>query len=180
MNNKTKSFQSVYDDYQFLEELKAPPKLILHVKLVGESAELIISKLRELGVHLDESLVRLGVAFHDVGKMLHPEELITKGNNHEAAGEALLFMHGVDPKLARCCRSHAQWQIMECSLEELCIALADTLWKGKRISQLEELFIKALAKLRSKDYWDLFIEMDSSFETIALEGDSRLSRSQVL
>jgi hypothetical protein len=58
------------------------------------------------------------------------------------------------------------------------VALADTLWKGKRNTQLEVLFIKKLAELCSKDYWQLFIEMDSCFERIAAEGDARLLRSQ--
>jgi HD domain len=178
MSNQSKPFQTVHEAYQLLQVLQAPPKLILHVKLVGEAAELLISKLRELGVQFDERLIRLGVAFHDAGKILHPEELIDTGNKHEADGEALLIRHGVDPKLARCCRSHAQWKIMECSFEELCIALADTLWKGKRNSLLEELFIKILARLCDEDYWDLFVEMDNCFEIIASDGDSRLLRSQ--
>jgi hypothetical protein len=178
MSNQAKTFQTVHEAYQLLQDLKAPSKLILHVKLVGEAAEVLISKLRELEVQFDERVVLLGVAFHDAGKILHPGELIDKGNKHEADGEALLIMHGVDPNLARCCRSHAQWQTMECSFEELCIALADTLWKGKRNSQLEELFIQNLATLCKKDYWSLFVEMDSCFETIASDGDSRLLRSQ--
>lgn len=163
-----------------MQELGAPPKLILHVRLVAEAAELLISKLHQLGVQFDESFIQLGVAFHDIGKILHPEELIGKGNKHEADGEELLIMHGVDPKLARCCRSHAQWQTMECSFEELCIALADSLWKGKRNTQLEELVIKILATLCNEDYWDLFVEMDSSFEKIASDGGSRLLRSQAV
>ena len=177
MSNQTKTFQTVHEAYQLLQELGAPAKLILHVKLVAEAAELLIFKLHQLGVQFDESLIRLGVVFHDAGKILHPRELINKGNKHEADGEELLISHGVDPRLARCCRSHAQWQTMECSFEELCIALADTLWKGKRIAQLEELFIKVLATLCNKKYWELFVEMDSYFETIASDGDSRLLRS---
>jgi hypothetical protein len=41
------------------------------------------------------------------------------------------------------------------------------------------LFIKVLATLCNKDYWDLFVEMDCCFEIIASDGDSRLLRSQV-
>ena len=58
------------------------------------------------------------------------------------------------------------------------MALADTLWKGKRNSQLEELVIQNLAIRSNQDYWDLFVEMDSCFENIAADGDSRLLRSQ--
>jgi hypothetical protein len=177
MSNQAKTFQTVHEAYQLLQELGAPAKLILHVQLVAEAAELIISRLHQLGIQFDESFIRLGVAFHDAGKILHPVELVRKGNQHEADGERMLLMHGVNPKLARCCRSHAQWQTMECSLEEICIALADTLWKGKRNAQLEELLMEILATLCHRDYWELFVEMDSYFETIAAEGDSRLLRS---
>ncbi|WP_200929906.1 hypothetical protein [Nostoc piscinale] len=84
MSHQSKTFQTVNEAYQFLEELGALPKLILHVKLVGEAADLLISKLHELQVQFDESFLRLGVVFHDAGKIIHPEELTAKGNNHEA------------------------------------------------------------------------------------------------
>jgi hypothetical protein len=130
-NHQAKTIQTVHEAYQLLQ-VGAPPKLILHIKLVAEAGELLISKLDQLGVQFDANFIRLGVAFHDAGKILHPEELIDKGNQHEADGERLLLKYGVDRKLARCCRSHAQWQTIECCFEELGIALADTLWKGKR------------------------------------------------
>ncbi|MDX2243578.1 MAG: HD domain-containing protein [Leptolyngbyaceae cyanobacterium bins.302] len=178
MNSQDRTLQTVYEAYQLLQELGAPPKLLLHVKLVGEAAELLISKLRELSVQFNEGFVRLGIALHDAGKILHPEELTARGNNHEADGETLLIAHGISPELARCCRSHNQWQVMECSFEEICVALADNLWKGKRNSQLEEIFIQMLAARCNKDYWELFVEIDSCFEVIASDGDLRLLRSK--
>ncbi len=174
-----RTFVSVDDAYVFLEELGASSKLIIHVKLVAEASELLIAKLRSLGIGFDISFVRLGVTFHDVGKILHPEELQIKGVNHEAAGEQLLIANGIDAALARCCRSHGQWQTMECTLEELLVALADTLWKGKRNQDLENLVVKSLSKQYSKDYWELFMEMDACFEKIAEGGYSRLMRSQI-
>jgi hypothetical protein len=146
--------------------------------LVAEAADLLITKLQQLRVPFDQTFVHLGVAFHDAGKILHPDELVGKGNNHEADGEKLLISNGINPNLARCCRSHGQWQTMECSLEELLVALADNLWKGKRNTQLEDIVIKRLAIQCKKDYWELFLEMDLCFEIIAIEGDSRLLRSQ--
>jgi hypothetical protein len=171
-------FETVLAAYQFLEDLGASPHLIVHVKLVGEAAELIIAELDRLAIDIDKDFIRLGVVFHDAGKILHPAELSTKGNRHEADGESLLIQHNVDPTLARCCRSHAKWQQMDCSLEELWVALADTLWKGKRNSQLEELAISRLAKQAHRDYWELFIQMDNCFERIAADGHFRLLRSQ--
>ncbi|BAY08894.1 HD domain-containing protein [Calothrix sp. NIES-2098] len=177
MSSQIRNFSTVHDAHKFLQQLGASSKLIRHVKLVGEAAELLIAKLHQLPVSFNAGFVRLGVAFHDAGKILHPEELTAKGNNHELAGEQLLIAHGVEPSLARCCRSHGQWESMECSLEELLVALADTLWKGKRISQLETMVIERLSALCKRDYWELFVEMDSCFEAIASEGDLRLSRS---
>lgn len=170
---------TVKDGYAMLRTLGASPKLICHLVLVGEAAEELIIKLQQLQVPFDERFVRLGVAFHDAGKILHPEELVAKGTHHEAAGEKLLIANGVEPSLARCCRSHGQWQMMDCCFEELLVALADTLWKGKRNVQLENMVIKRVGTLCQKEYWELFVEMDSCFEAIASEGDSRLLRSQV-
>jgi hypothetical protein len=175
-----KVFATVKSAYQLLADLGASARLIVHVKLVGEAAELLIAELDCLAINLDKDFIRLGVAFHDAGKILHPVELTTTGNRHEADGESLLVKHGVDPVLARCCRSHAQWQHMACSIEELLVALADTLWKGKRNSQLEELVIQRLADRSLHDYWELFIHMDDLFDRIAGDGHLRLLKSQSL
>jgi hypothetical protein len=171
--------RTVDDAYTMLQRLGAPHQLICHVKLVGEAAEVLITKLQQLQVPVDERFVRLGVAFHDAGKILHPEELVAKGIHHEAAGEKLLIANGVDPSLARCCRAHGQWQTMDCCFEELLVALADTLWKGKRNAQLEGEVVQRIAVLGQKEYWELFVEMDSCFEAIAADGHSRLLRSQI-
>jgi HD domain len=173
-----KVFATVSSAYQLLEELGASPQLIVHVKLVGEAAELLIAELDRLAIVVDKDFVRLGVAFHDAGKILHPAELTTKGNRHELDGESLLIDRGVDPALSRCCSSHGRWQQMACSLEELLVALADTLWKGKRNSQLEELVTQRLAARSDRDYWDLFIQIDDCCDRIAADGHLRLLRSQ--
>jgi hypothetical protein len=171
--------RTVDDAYGMLQRLGAPHKLICHIKLVGEAAEVLIAKLQQLQVPVDTCFVRLGVAFHDAGKILHSEELVVKGTHHEAAGEKLLIANGVDPSLARCCRSHGQWQKMDCCFEELLVALADTLWKGKRDVLLEGEVVQRIEALSQKEYWELFVDMDSCFEAIATDGHSRLLRSQV-
>jgi hypothetical protein len=65
-------------------------------------------------------------------------------------------------------RSHGQWQMMDCCFEELLVALADTLWKGKRNVQLEDKVVQQIAALGQKDYWELFVKMDACFEAIAV------------
>jgi HD domain len=171
------TFQSVQDSYQLLQDLGASPRLMQHVKLVGEAAEMLISQFQKLGISFDSDWIRAGVAFHDVGKILHPSELIEKGNEHEAAGEMLLLSQGVDPKIARCCRSHGQWQKIECDFEELVVALADNLWKGKRNTELENKVTTKVAAMCHQDYWNLFVNLDGGFEEVAAGGDLRLSRS---
>jgi hypothetical protein len=179
MDCQFRTFSTIDDAYLLLQDLGASEQLIVHVKLVAEAAELLISQIERFEIAIDRDLIRLGVAFHDAGKIIHPQELTLPGNYHEPDGEQILIANGVAPKIARCCLSHARWQTMDCSIEELFVALADTLWKGKRNPQLEDLVIKRLAIRSRRDYWDLFVEWDSCFESIAADGDRRLIRSQL-
>jgi hypothetical protein len=41
----------------------------------------------------------------------------------------------------RCCRSYEPWSLMDCAFEELMVALADNLWKGKRNTDLENIVV---------------------------------------
>ncbi|AFY56653.1 HD domain-containing protein [Rivularia sp. PCC 7116] len=177
MESKVRNFENVEQAYEFLKQLNAPPRLIRHVYLVGEAADLLIQQLNRMDVDFDEKFVRLGVAFHDAGKIIHSQELFAPGNHHESDGEKLLISKGVNPRLARCCLSHARWKTMACSLEELIIALADKLWKGKREVDLEKIVVARIAKLINQDFWEVFIELDSHFEIIASQGEERLCRS---
>lgn len=158
--------------------LGAPLRLLTHVGLVGEAADLLLAELQRLGVRHDADFVRIAVILHDAGKILYPLELEEGGDEHERAGEALLLAQGVEPAIARCCVSHAHWAQMQCSLEELLVALADSLWKGKRSAALEKRVIELASKSLGRSVWDLFIELDNSFETIAADGTMRLLRSQ--
>lgn len=165
------------DAFNLLERLGAPRRLFKHLQLVGEVGGEVTSKLDDLGVQYDKRFIQVGIAVHDAGKIVHPNELKGGGNLHEAAGEKLLLEHGVDAKIARCCRSHAQYASMSVSFEELIIALADTLWKGSRDADLELRIIDGVAARLKTDRWDLFEVLDSLFEEIAADGVERLSRS---
>ena len=172
------NFQSLDDAYDFLKKLGASSKLLLHVELVGEAAEILMEKLSYLNVPIDSDLVRYGIIFHDAGKIIHSNEISEKGNFHEAEGEKLLLKNGIDKKLARICQSHGKWETLECSFEEYLVALSDKLWKGKRENFLEEIVIDKIVGLTNQDRWKIFLEMDSCFEKIALDGDSRLLKSK--
>ena len=165
------------DALVLLDVLGAPEHLKTHARLVGEAAELIIEKCDEMGFPIDGNFVRIGTAIHDVGKIVHTNEMTGPGSEHEPGGEKMLLQQGVDPAIARCCLSHARWASMECSIEELLIALADKLWKGKRVEELELKIIDRLALLNVSDRWDIFAELDGHFEEIAAGGHERLQRS---
>lgn len=164
--------------YQLLYSLGAPDKLITHVKLVGEAAEYLITKLEAIQFDFNSQLVRLAVAFHDTGKIAYPNELDGPGALHEPAGQKMLLEAGVQAEIARCCMSYARYNQMVCSLEELLVALCDKLWKGKRVNELELQVIDRIAKRLGRSRWELFTELDGFFEQIAAAGSERLNRSR--
>lgn len=167
-----------FDAYSLLQALGAPERLVVHVQLVGEAADQLIQSYRAFGLSFNASLIELGTAVHDAGKILYPAELDGPGALHEPAGEALLLAHGVQPEVARCCVSHASWQAADVSFEERSVALADKLWKGKREEALELRVIDDVASRLNVDRWDVFTRLDSVFEEIAAGGTERLERSR--
>lgn len=162
--------------FDVLKQIKASPRLVSHAELVLEAGEALIDFLDEFDFAFDRELIRAGIILHDAGKTLHPEELTGSGSEHEEAGERILLEQGVDSAIARCCRSHARWFEMDCTLEELVVALADKLWKGKRDGDLELTAIDRLAQTLGVERWDVFLHADSVFEAIAASGPERLLR----
>lgn len=162
---------------EILEALGAPRRLITHGQLVLEAADELLHVLRDLGIDVDHRLVRAGAMLHDAGKILHPTELTSAGTSHEEAGEAMLLAHGVDPNVARCCVTHAQWPSFDCTLEELLVALADALWKGVRRDPIERRVIDEVARRLGGDAWESFVALDGCFERVAEGGPGRLERS---
>ncbi|WP_188150510.1 HD domain-containing protein [Teredinibacter waterburyi] len=163
--------------FNLLEKLGAPEHLKTHVTLAGEAADLLIDALRELGVEIDFEFVRTGVAIHDIGKILHTSEMTGPGSEHEPEGEKILINNGASPKLARACMSHARRDKMDCSFEELMIALSDKLWKGTRVESIELDVVDRAANTLQKERLDIFPELDLKFEEIASGGHERLQRS---
>ena len=167
------------DAYALLKALGAPARLITHVRLVGEAADLVMEAYAALGLEFDRQHIELGVAIHDAGKTLFPEELDHPGAKHEAAGQAVMLAHGVEDHIARCCVSHAAWAQPDVTFEELSVALADKLWKGKREAGLELRVIDRAAELLKVDRWAVFDRLDAAFEAIADGAPHRLARSQI-
>ncbi len=160
-----------------VEAMGAPHPLLRHIELVAEAGAILLDTLTEQGVRVDRTFVEIGIVLHDVGKIVHPEELTGPGSSHEPDGESSLLARGVSADLARVCLSHARFQQMSCSFEELVIALADKLWKGVRRPDLEGRVVDEAAARLAVNRWKLFVPLDSCFERIATGGDDRLQRS---
>jgi putative nucleotidyltransferase with HDIG domain len=163
--------------FNLLKELGAPQKLITHSELVLEAAEEIIEEILKCTSLIDFEFVRIGAILHDVGKVLHPNELVKAGQMHQMDGKKMLLELGVDEKIARCCLSHSNYEDMECSIEELLIALSNNLWKGKRVKNLESKIIEWIKKLFDQNGWVLSVKFDETFEKISEKGLGRLIRS---
>jgi putative nucleotidyltransferase with HDIG domain len=166
------------DAYDFLRRSGAPARLLQHARLVEEVAEELVRALTGLGIRIDRRTVLLGAVLHDCGKIGHPEELRNPGSRHEEAGRDLLLTAGYPERLAEMCVTHAQWRLSQCSVEDLVVALADKLWKGKREDELEALLIERVAAALGREQWEVFHELDTSFEALASRGHERLLRSQ--
>lgn len=160
-------------------ELNAPSRLIRHVQLVLEVSEVLIKKLVNIKLSISADLIRVGAIIHDVGKILHPDELNKAGSQHLHAGQQMLLEQQVPEHIARFCVSHKKWdEIEDCTIEELIVALADKLWKGSRHRKLEERVTKYIATSLSKDYWQIYMDLDAVFEDLANGSEKRLLRSQ--
>ena len=88
-----------------------------------------------------------------------------------------MLSHGVPARVARVCVSHGAWDSDGLAIEELMVALADKLWKGRRVEALEKRFIDRAVAVSGLDRWSLWVKLDSVFEQIADGGFDRLSRS---
>ncbi|PRQ02574.1 hypothetical protein ENSA5_22190 [Enhygromyxa salina] len=166
------------DALALLVELGVSPRLLRHHELVLEAAvELTDGLARRLGARFDAGEVQIGAALHDVGKLVHPGELSGPGHEHEEAGRALLIDARVPEHLARFCVTHASWDEPTLAIEDLLTALADKLWKGKRVAQLERRVIDHLAHQLELPSWRVFDVADAVFEAVAAGADDRLGRS---
>jgi hypothetical protein len=160
-----------------LHAVYAPSQLIRHLAIVHDVALTIMD---HLGVwpklQYDREAVRLGAATHDTGKAVHPEELIGPGARHEQIGPVLLVTHGFPPHHARFARTHGQWaEDSSLQLEDLLVALADTIWKGKRDEQLELRIARHIAAVCGEESWQIYMQLDDMLSIIARDADARLA-----
>jgi putative nucleotidyltransferase with HDIG domain len=149
-------------------------RLLAHAILVADVAYLIIEALQEQAgqLNLSAELICDAAALHDYGKLIHRKELSKAGHQHEQAGYELLRAQGVPEGLARSAQSHASADGTGLSLEELIVALADKLWKGKRSPELEMALARQIAG--DAELWPTLIALDERWEQIADDAPQRL------
>src|SRR5262249_11904735 len=148
--------------FRLLVDLGAPQRPVRHHELVVEAASVLCQKVFEgFDVAFHREAVLLGAALHDVGKILYPDEMQATGHRHEQPGPSLPLERGVSHDLARFCVTRASWGEPERSLEDLLVALADKLWKGKREQELEARVLDTLAKSARREPWEVFDQLDT-------------------
>ena len=166
------------DARQILETLHAPARLVAHLTLVHDVADELIRALRTRWPDLpvDHDAVLFGAAIHDIGKVLHPNELDGPGNDHEKDGPPLLERLGIPTERASFSRTHGTWrQEADVTCEDVLVALADTCWKGQRDGELEMLLASRIASLQGIEKWQAFMSLDEMLERVAGVAEERLA-----
>ncbi|MGW4467391.1 HD domain-containing protein [Micromonospora sp. NPDC004704] len=160
-----------------LRRLDAPPRLAAHLRAVHDVADqltdLVTGRFPELAV--DRPAVLYGAATHDIGKVIHIDELSGPGTAHEPAGEALLLAQGVPARLARFAGSHGSWIRTGITVEDLLVSLADKIWKAKRVTDLETLVLDRIADTAGVQRWQAFLDLDDILDRLAADADKRLA-----
>ena len=156
--------------------LNAPARLVAHLTLVHDAAcELVFGLQQQFPtLKFDRDAVLFGAATHDLGKVLHPNEITGPGNRHEADGTSLLVQNGVQPALARFARTHAHWNEQGIVIEDLLVALADSIWKGKRNDELEQEVALRVSTSLNVEQWEAWSKLDEVLTEIAARADERL------
>jgi HD domain-containing protein len=162
---------------ELLEALDAPPQLAAHLRLVHDVAHRLVewAARHHPAVAIDREAVLFGAATHDIGKVVHVQELSGPGSAHEPAGHALLLDRGVEERLARFARTHASWTRPDIGVEDLLVSVADKVWKAKRVPDLEQLLVDRLAAAGGEPGWLVFMALDDELDRIAAGADERLA-----
>ena len=157
---------------ELLRDLDAPPRLGAHLRVVHDVAWTLTDALgrRWPTLDFDTTAVLFGAATHDVGKVVHPDELSGPGTRHEAAGERLLLRYGVPAHLARFAATHRSWAAPGRGTEDLLVSLADTVWAGRRVPGLERL----VGDRAGEAPWEALRALDTILAGLAAGAPDRL------
>ena len=87
-------------DAQLLLDSDSPPRLIRHLEIVHGTCCRLLDAFRDQfpQLPLDADTICLGAAIHDVGKLIHPEELSSAGPRHEEDGPGFSYRKGISSR----------------------------------------------------------------------------------
>ena len=161
---------------ELLLHTKAPPRLRAHLCLVHDVACQLTAQISTSWPKLviEEQAVHLGAATHDVGKAIHPHELSESGYAHEDAGRTLLLKYGWSEQASRFTVTHGRKLDANDQLEDLLVAIADNIWKGKRNETLEQALVARIAALSSQAPWQVWLTLDDILCHLAESAADRL------
>lgn len=160
-----------------LAKYGAPPRLVAHLTIVHDVAITLIKQLDASWPTLDydQERVLLGAATHDVGKTVYTNELTGPGDQHEEIGPQILMESGFLETHARFARTHAQWdREASVQLEDVLVAFADTIWKGKRDEVLEQEIAQQIARQCQEELWQVYMKFDNIASDIAQDAHNRI------
>lgn len=157
-----------------LWELDAPPRLAAHLRAVHDVAWQLVDANVFAALPFDRGEVLFGAATHDIGKVVHTNELSQPGSDHERAGYRLLVEHGFDHRLARFAANHGTWTSREISTEDLVVSLADKVWKAKRVPDLEDRIVERIVDVSGDHPWQVFLTLDDTLDRVAGGAETRL------
>lgn len=121
----------------------------------------------------DKQSILIGAATHDIGKAVYTDELTDQGTHHEEIGPQQLLNLDFPEKYARFARTHARWQQEpELQLEDVLVAFADTIWKGKRDVELE--IAQQIAGKTREEVWSVFMKLDDIANKLAADAHERI------
>ena len=155
--------------------LGVPPRLYAHSLLVHDVANKLLEWINGTwgNLNINKDLVLFGAAGHDIGKSVYINELSEEGHKHEQEGLRLLRSLGFSEEKSQFAASHALWSESS-TLEELAVSLADKIWKGSRVAELEDLAAAKIATVTNRERWKVFRSLDTIIQVIARDSDKRL------
>lgn len=165
------------DVIALLQDMPVAPRLAAHLRLVHDVAAQLTAILqqRHPALTFDRTAVLYGAATHDIGKVVHPNELTEPGSAHEPAGRALLLARQVPERLARFAGTHGTWSEPDRTIEDLLVSTADKIWKGQRITDLEDRLGGHLATASGQPPWQVYLTLDDILEGLAANAEHRLA-----
>jgi putative nucleotidyltransferase with HDIG domain len=165
------------DIRNILTKNDSPERLNRHLRIVAFTASNLLAETENIWNHLklDIELVKFGAVTHDIGKAICQAEIYKPGKKHESLGKQLLIENGFSVESSRFAYTHGNWKGQNILLEDLFVTLADKIWKGKRVFELEERISQMISNQTKMNYWEVYQELDSMLDKIVLESQAKLN-----